>query len=104
LWTRRSYELAQPARALARARALREGLLGAGWEEPVVLLLVQTHFGAEEEDVAPGVVPGLRGLFVDVGGRWAGGRPAWASRCERFAALPAAERARVGVVLGELLA
>jgi hypothetical protein len=104
VWTRRTLEPAQPARTLARARALREMLRGWGGLEPVVLLLVQSYFGAEEEPglVTSGVVSGLRGLFVHHVGQ--GARPAWAGRCERWMAVGVGEESRLGALLGKLLA
>jgi hypothetical protein len=104
VWTRRTLDPAQPARTLARARALRESLRGWGGLEPVVVLLVQSYFGAEEEPASllAGVVSGLRGLFVHHAGQH--GRPAWAGRCERWMAVGVGEESRLGAVLGELLA
>jgi hypothetical protein len=104
VWARRTLDPPQPARTLARARALRESLRGWGGLEPVVLLLVQAYFGAEEEvgSLPAGVVSGLRGLFVHHAGQR--DRPAWAGRCERWMAVGVGEESRLGAMLGELLA
>jgi WD40 repeat protein len=103
LWTRRTLEPPRPARALAVARALRAGLVGQGAWEPVIVLLAQAYFGAEEDELMPpGVMPGLRGLFVHHVGQ--GGPPAWSMHCERWVAVGVGEGSGLGVVLGELLA
>jgi ATP-dependent Clp protease ATP-binding subunit ClpC len=104
VWARRTLDPPQPARTLARARALRETLRGWGGLEPVVLLLVQAYFGAEEEpgSLPPGLVSGLRGLFVHHAGQPS--RPAWAGHCERWVAVEVGYTSRLGAVLGELMA
>ena len=100
LWARRSLEPARPARALAAARALAGGL-GGGALEPAVVLLAESHFGAEEA-AGVGAVRGLRALFVRHGGD--GDPPAWSGRCERWAVLPAGRPEGLVSALGGLLA
>jgi hypothetical protein len=70
----------------------------------VVLLLVQTYFGAEEDEASlpRGVVSGLRGLFVHHAGQTC--RPAWAGYCERWVSVGVGAGSNLSVVLGELLA
>jgi ATP-dependent Clp protease ATP-binding subunit ClpC len=103
VWTRRTLEPPQPARALAVARSLRSTLVGQSGFEPVILLLAQSNFGAEEEQQMPvGLVPGLRALFVHHAGQSA--KPPWSSHCERWLSMCVGEESRVSNVLGELLA
>jgi hypothetical protein len=103
IWARRTLEPARPARALGAARSLRNNLVGRGAFEPVIVLLAQAYFGADEEEAMPtGLVPGLRGLFVKHTGQ--GGRPAWAGRCERWAVESVGKESGVVTVLRELLA
>jgi ATP-dependent Clp protease ATP-binding subunit ClpC len=85
IWTRRSLEEAQEARALTAARAMAE-TLREGALEPIVLVLSHAFFGAE---AAPSPAPGLRGLFVGYPGGAA--RPALAEACERWEVLVAGE-------------
>jgi WD40 repeat protein len=103
IWTRRTLEPARPGRALAAARALRANLVGQSAFEPVIVLLAQACFGADEEASVPlGLVPGLRGLFVHHSGQ--GGHPAWAAHCERWSAVSVGTESGLVTVLGELLA
>jgi ATP-dependent Clp protease ATP-binding subunit ClpC len=103
VWTRRTLEPPQPARALAVARSLRSTLVGQSGFEPVILLLAQSNFGAEDDVRAPtGLVPGLRALFVHHASQSA--RPPWSSHCERWLSVCAGEESRLATLLGELLA
>jgi WD40 repeat protein len=102
IWTRRTLEPARPGRALAAARALRTNLVGQSTLEPVIVLLAQAHFGAEEEASMPSEsVQGLRGLFVHHPGQK--GSPAWSAHCERWLAVSVGTESDLVAVLGELL-
>jgi WD40 repeat protein len=101
--TRRTLEPSRPERALAAARALRATLVGQDAFEPVIVLLAHANFGADEEAPMPaGLVPGLRGLFVNHVGH--GGRPAWSPHCERWSAVNAGTESGLVTVLAELMA
>jgi WD40 repeat protein len=103
IWSRRTLEPARPVRALAAARALRATLVGQDAFEPVIVLLAHANFGADEEaPMPPGLVPGLRGLFVHHVGH--GGRPAWSTHCERWSAVSAGAESGLVAALGELMA
>jgi WD40 repeat protein len=103
IWARRTLEPPRPARALAAARSLRTALVDQSALEPVIVVLAQSHFGAEAEERMPsGLVPGLRGLFVHHVGH--GARPAWSAQCERWSAVRVGKEPELMTVLGELLA
>jgi hypothetical protein len=103
LWTRRTLEPPRPTRALTVARALRATLIGQGAFEPVIVLLAQANFGAEEEDpMRSGLVPGLRGLFVQHTGQ--SGRPPWSAYCDRWSLVRVSQESALATALGELLA
>jgi hypothetical protein len=103
IWTRRTLESPRPARALATARALLATLVGQSAFEPVILLIAQAYFGAEEQNHLPtGVVPGLRALFVNHAGQ--SSRPPWSAHCERFRVVVAGKEPSAVPALGELLA
>jgi ATP-dependent Clp protease ATP-binding subunit ClpC len=95
---RRAATPVDAARTLDRVRGLREALRDHGPSEPVVVLLSQPWFGAEERDVpAP---PHLRALFVHYPGRPV--RPAWHDRCERWTCVPCDDPPELGPVLADL--
>ena len=94
---RRRVRSADEARSLQRAAALLP-LLREGPLDPVIVLLAQPWFGADEQ--VP-TVPGLRGLFVQYPGRPV--RPALAGHCERWASVPSKPNEQLAEVLARLL-
>jgi len=97
VWTQRSDAPADAAGALRLARSLRESLRD-GPLEPIVVVLTQPWFGAEDD--LP-VTPALRGLFIQYPERAI--TPALAVRCERWESLTVDEIERLPACLGRLL-
>jgi hypothetical protein len=96
--TLRTLKPAHPVRSLKLANALRAGLRNGGGPEPVILLLTQPWFGAEDP-MPP--VKSLRGLFVQYPSNQV--RPALADACERWHSLAPAQTTNLSHILGELL-
>ncbi|MGK7876562.1 MAG: hypothetical protein AB4426_25680 [Xenococcaceae cyanobacterium] len=98
IWTQRTLAPANELRSLKLANAIRTNLQDESGLEPMILLLTQPWFGAEEK-IPP--IKGLRGLFVQYPSSKV--RPALASVCERWESLAAGQTKELGQILGYLM-
>jgi ATP-dependent Clp protease ATP-binding subunit ClpC len=102
VWMQRSLRVVHARRSLRLAAAVRDGMRGDGTQEPLVLLLTQPWFGAEEE--VESSIGGMRGLFVQYPSPTPQVRPALAGLCERWASVRSdVTAATLGERLGYLL-
>jgi ATP-dependent Clp protease ATP-binding subunit ClpC len=97
VWTARTLSPAKATQSLRLASVVRAGLRDGG-VEPVILLLTQAWFGAEEEVAR---VAGLRALFVQYPGQQV--RPAMAAMCERWHSVNPTQINDIGTLLSRLL-
>jgi WD40 repeat protein len=98
IWTMRSLKPANAKRCLQLANVMRESLRDGEGLEPVIIVLTQPWFGAEEEIKE---VKELRGLFVQYPGYHT--RPVLADVCEIWHSLEPGQTRGLGQVLGRLM-
>jgi hypothetical protein len=98
IWTHRTLQPLDAARALRLASAVRANLHDGSGPEPVILLLTQAWCGAE---VAVPVIENLRGLFVQYPGQQV--RPALAAQCARWQSVAAGQSEGLANILGYVL-